>query len=167
MRPATAAASGLCVIISVVWPSSLFETEQHLQHGIGVLRVQVPRRLVGQHDRRPRDEGSGNRHPLLLASAQFVRTMIEPALDRQHFAQMIQILAVHRYPICTRSSPAYLVGNLDIAHRRNCRQKVEFLEDKPDPVLPQLRSLASFSEAKSTPSITTRPSVARVKPPSR
>ena len=88
IRPAIAAASGLCVIIRVVWPSSRLERTQHIQHGVGVLGVQVAGGLVGQHNGRPRDERPGNGHALLLAAAQLRGPVIEPPLDRQHVAKM-------------------------------------------------------------------------------
>jgi hypothetical protein len=93
MRLAIEAASGLWVIISVVWPSSRFD-EQHLQHGVGVLGVQVAGGLVGQHNGRPRNQRARNGHPLLLAAAQLRGPVLEPPLNRQQIAQMVEILQV-------------------------------------------------------------------------
>jgi hypothetical protein len=75
---------------------------------------------------------------------------------------VVQVLRVQRF-----GAPADVVRNLDVAHGRERRQQVELLKDEADAVLAQRVRSASLSVAKSTPSMTTRPVVAWVRPPSR
>ena len=52
--------------------------QQHVQHGIGVLRIQVAGWLVGQHNRRPRNQRPRDRHALLFAAAQLRGPVLQP-----------------------------------------------------------------------------------------
>src|SRR5581483_3079079 len=98
-----------------------------IEHGLGVLRIQVAGRLIGQHDGGPGNEGAGDGYPLLFAAAQFGGPVIKPATDREQLAEMVKILEVQRL-----LAAADGVRNLDIAHGREGRQQVEFLKDKAD-----------------------------------
>ena len=159
MRPAIEAASGLWVIISVVWPSSRLERTSIDSTASELLVSRLPvgssaSTIAGRADHRPR-----NGHTLLLAAAQLAGTMRQTPLDREQIAEVVEIGAVERL-----LAPAHRVGDLDIAHRRQRRQQVELLEDEADAMLAQPVRSPSESWAKSTPSMTTRPSVALRQP---
>jgi hypothetical protein len=51
-------------------PQPLVQVLEEAQDHPAVGGVEVPRGLVGEHDRRIVDEGPGDRHPLLLARRQ-------------------------------------------------------------------------------------------------
>ena len=55
---------------------------EHLRaHLAAHLDVEVAERLVEQHDRRPRRDRSGDRHPLLLPARQLVRVALRVRLQ--------------------------------------------------------------------------------------
>ena len=116
---------------------------EHTEHRVGVLGVQIPSRLVGQHDGRARDEGAGDGHPLLLTAAQLRGPMLEPPADRQHLTEMVEISPVERL-----LASADRIGNLDVSHCRERGQQVELLENKADAVLAELGALSIAERGK-------------------
>ena len=70
IRVAIDAASGLWVIMRVVWPNSRFDLRSMRQDGFGVFGVQVAGGLVCQDYCRAGNEGGGNGYTLLFAAAQ-------------------------------------------------------------------------------------------------
>ena len=63
---------------------------QHLQHRVGVLRVQVAGGLVRKNDSGARDQRTGNGDALLLAAGQFAGPAVQPRLDTQQLCQVLQ-----------------------------------------------------------------------------
>ena len=57
-------------------------------------RVEVAGRLVGEHDRRPRDERAGDRHALLLAAGELGRAVAEALREADLVGQLAHPLAV-------------------------------------------------------------------------
>src|SRR3984957_720296 len=113
--------------------------EQHLQHRLRVLRVEIASRLVGQHDGRPRDQRPRNGYALLLAAAQLRRAMAETALYGKEVAQVVEIFPVHWL-----GAPADGIGDLDVSHGGERGKQVELLEDEADtvPAKPGPRAVA-------------------------
>ena len=99
--------------------------------------VEVAGRLVGEHDRRPPDEGPGDRHPLPLASGELGR------LERRAVGQAdpFERLVGARVPLGGGDAGVeHPVGDV-LAHRGVLGQE-ELLEDEPDLPGPQPRHLA-------------------------
>ena len=71
-RGSRAAIARSWVITTMVAPSALSSVEQVQDRGAGGA-VEVAGGLVGQHDRRPADQGAGDGHPLALAARQLRR----------------------------------------------------------------------------------------------
>ena len=78
MRSAITAARASCVTITVVWPYVVDRVPQQLEDLAAGLRVEVAGRLVGEEDRRPRDERARERDALLLAAGELGRAMRAP-----------------------------------------------------------------------------------------
>ena len=97
-------------------------------------RVEVARRLVGEHDGRPRDERARDRDSLLLAAGELGRPVRETLREPD--------LAVSS---STHSRSGFVSGQLeredDVLLAREHRQQVEELEDEPDVLAPELRQL--------------------------
>ena len=78
MRSAIAAARGSCVTITVVWPYSSTECLKQVEDLAARLRVEVAGRLVGEDDRRARDERARDRDALLLSAGELGRAVLAP-----------------------------------------------------------------------------------------
>ena len=99
--------------------------------------VEVAGRLVGEHDRRPPDEGPGDRHPLPLASGELGR--LERRAVRE--ADLLERLIGARVPLGGRGAGVeHPVGDV-LAHRGVLGQE-ELLKDEADLPGPQARQLA-------------------------
>ena len=100
-----------------------------------VRRVEVAGRLVGEHDRRPRDERAGDRDALLLAAGELRRAVAEP-LRR---GRPCRISSSH--PLGVRLAAGEREREHDVLGRREHRQQVEELEDEADVLAAQEREL--------------------------
>jgi hypothetical protein len=67
-----------CLIESVV------QLAKHLQHQIGILRVEIAGWLVRQNYRRTIHDGPSQRHALLLSPRQFKRFVMHLILQAEH-----------------------------------------------------------------------------------
>ena len=63
---------------------------QELEDAGARLRVEVAGRLVGEHDRRPRDERAGDRDALLLAARELGRTVVAPVGQPDPLQQVLE-----------------------------------------------------------------------------
>ena len=108
---------------------------QQFEHVVGGLRVEVAGRLVGEHDRRARDQRARDGDALLLAAGQLGRAVVQAVADADRVDQPVEPLAVGLAPGDRERQQDVLLG---VEHR----QQVEGLEDEADPVAAQLRQLA-------------------------
>ena len=99
--------------------------------------VEVPGRLVGEHDRRPPDEGPGDRHPLPLPAGEL------GGLERRALGEADPFERLVRAPVPLGGGDAGVeqpVG--DVLPHRGVFGQEELLEDEPDLPGPQQRQLA-------------------------
>src|SRR5687768_8917527 len=108
------------------------------------LRVEVPRRLVGQDERRPIDEGAGDRRPLLLAAGQLVRARVHAMRELDPFEKLERAGA--------RLGRIGLRGverrQQHVLEDRRARQQVEALEDIADLAVADRRQLLLVEAAR-------------------
>src|SRR5919197_1327489 len=93
-------------------------------------RVEVAGRLVGEHDRRPRGEGAGDGHALLLPAGHLARTVLA-ALGQPDLGDQLVV------PAWLGLAAGDLERQEDVLLRREHRQQVEELEDEADVIAPQ------------------------------
>lgn len=103
---------------------------EHAEDGVGVFGVEIAGWLVGKDDGGPGDECSGDGDALLLASGEFIGTVVEATIDAQHVGELIEEWLV--YLFFGRAEVGDIVGDFDVAHGREGRQEVEALEDEAD-----------------------------------
>ena len=96
---------------------------QHLQYRGGILGVEVSGRLVGQHNRRFVDQGSGQGDALLFAAAQFAGAVIEAFVDAKQPGDIPEV-----FRIVLRRIAGNVEGNLNIVAGRKRGQQVELLK---------------------------------------
>ena len=101
--------------------------EQAIDHQATGRRVEVTRRLVGQQQLWPGDEGAGDRHALLLAAGQLPGIMSQALVE-----------ADCRGPVDRNLERIAAAGELerksDVFERRHRRDQVEGLEHDPDAI---------------------------------
>src|SRR5437867_10153955 len=107
----------------------LIQSLKDSHHFDAGLRIEVPGRLVGEHDRGVVDQGARDRDALLLTARQLVRMMIRtvPETDQREHVQRA-LVALGRF----HSAAAVQQRQLDVVERRGARQQVESLEHEPD-----------------------------------
>ena len=76
MRPQRAAMPGSWVMSIKVVPPSGTECEEQIHHAAASFDVKTAGRFIRQQQARPRREGSGDRHALLLAAGELSRSMM-------------------------------------------------------------------------------------------
>ncbi len=69
-------------------PRAAIQLEHDLDDPCARLRVEVPRRLVGEKNLRPVDESTGERDPLLFAAGKLRRIMIDPLRESDALEQI-------------------------------------------------------------------------------
>ncbi len=105
----------------------LVQGQQQLQNRGAVLRVEVPRRLVGQQDERIVGQSSRNRHPLALAAAELGGMVREAVPQAHHVRQLVGPLQA--LPLV----PTLVVHrDLDVLDDVELLDQVERLEDESD-----------------------------------
>ena len=90
--------------------------------------VEGGERLVEEYDGRPRRQGTGQRHPLLLAAGQLVRVAAGQVAQPDQLEHLGDPAAPRRGAGASRSSP-----KRDVAGRRQVREQRVVLEDQADP----------------------------------
>ena len=115
--------------------TALVEVGQERHHDRLVDRVEVPRRLVGEDQRRLVDQRPGDADPLLLASGELARQMAQP-LAQAHPAQRLLGLAAVGHAVD-------VLGEHDVLQRGEVGDQMELLEDQADRPLPVARQLAA------------------------
>lgn len=63
---------------------SIVQLAKHLQHYLGILRVEIAGRFVSQDDCRTIDDGARQGHALLLAAGKLKRFVVHLVLEPQH-----------------------------------------------------------------------------------
>src|SRR5690606_40456100 len=99
------------------------------------LAVEVPRRLVGQHDGRVVYERARQRHPLPLAAGELPRPVGEPVGDAEAGPEVIE--AAGRLVSPSRD----LGGQQHDLARSEVGYQLERLEEEPEAVPPEGRKL--------------------------
>jgi len=102
-----------------------------------LLRIQVARRLVRQDDRRLVQQRPRNRHALLLAAGQRVRSMVRPLLQVHDRQQL-----VHPLPAPGQRLSVHQQRQRDVLTGRQRRQQVVLLKHDPQPATPKDRPRA-------------------------
>jgi hypothetical protein len=69
----------------------LVQVAQNLEHGFGVLGVEVAGGLVGQQNGRVVDDGARDGHALLLAAGERVGLVIQPAGDAEQAQHLVEL----------------------------------------------------------------------------
>ena len=108
---------------------------QQVEHVAARLRVEVAGRLVGEHDRRARDQRARDRDPLSLAAGQLVRPVLAPVAEADGLDQRLEPGLVRLVAADPDRQQDVLLGVQD-------RQQVVALEDEADLLAPQQRELA-------------------------
>src|SRR5215472_7240459 len=104
------------------------ELVEHFHERGRVARVQVPRRLVAQQQARPVHQRPRNRDPLGLPARQRGGQCVEPASH----PDLVEGTGRRPEPVAARRLVVEL-GDQHVLQRRAVGQKVERLEDDPDP----------------------------------
>ena len=94
------------------------------------LRVEVAGRLVGEHDRGPRDQRAGDRHPLLLPAGQLGGTVREPVAEPDRVDERGE-------PLVVDLRAGERQRQRDVLVRGQDRDQVVGLEDEAELVAPQ------------------------------
>ena len=115
-------------------PEAAVERREERQDGARRLLVEVPRRLVGEDQTRPRDESARDRHALLLAARQRPRGMLR-AVGKPHGVQGGPDLP---RPLRARQGQEQQ-RQLDVLVGREHRDEVVLLEDEPHRPRPPAR----------------------------
>ena len=121
-------------------PVVLGRRAEELEDLVARGRVEVPGRLVREHDRRPRDERPRDRDPLLLAAGELGRPVASPIGDPEPLQQVLQERLVGLHAGDRERQD-------DVLLRGQHRQQVEELEDEADVLAPQQRDLAVAERA--------------------
>jgi hypothetical protein len=118
------------VTITVAWPSVVHGVAQQGKDLAAGRRVQVARRLVGEHHRRAGDERAGDGHALLLAARELGRAVAEAVGQADLLDEFVE-------PLRVRLAAGQLERQGDVLGRGEHREQVEELEDEADVVAPQ------------------------------
>ena len=118
-----------------VHAGGLLQQPQHLAAGPG---VQVAGGLVGEHEVGRRREGAGDRHALLLAAGELMRSVPEPVPEAQHVDEPVDAGAFAG----GGPTPVEVEGEEDVRLHVEGGHEVERLEHEADPAAAQDRQLA-------------------------
>src|SRR5947209_5829578 len=109
------------------YPALAVEALENLHDLDRGARIKIPRRLVGEDERRVVDECARDRHALLLSARQLVRVV--PLAPRESD----RVQRSDRAPVSlARLDAGVEHRQLDVLKRRGARQKVEALEDEAE-----------------------------------
>ena len=109
------------------------EVGQQVQDGVGVTRVEVAGRLVGQQQCRPADHRPGDRDPLLLADGKLSGFLVGEIGQSPTFPP--------HFDLPVEGLLANLQRQRYVSSGTDRRQQVEPLKDKADRLPPQSRAL--------------------------
>ncbi len=114
-------------VISDDRPAVGVQLAEHRHHLLRRGRVEVARRLVGEHQRRVRHDRPGERDALLLAARQLVREVAAAVGQPDRVERLDRPLS----PL-PRLNARVEQRQLDVRERRRARDQVEGLEDEAD-----------------------------------
>src|SRR2546423_10085193 len=115
-------------------PVRLDRVAEQLEDLAARRRVEVAGRLVGEPDRRARDERPGDRDTLLLAAGELARPVGAPIAEADLAGELLE-------PTLLRLLAGDRQREHDVLLRRQHREQVEELEDEADVLTPELRQL--------------------------
>src|SRR6266851_5653348 len=121
----------------------MVETANYVHDLGGVLRVQVPGRLVGKQDRGIVHEGARDSDALLLSAGKLVRIVLLAAMQSHHFEQF------RGAPLALACPGGVEQWQFDVLVRES---RLKLWKTKPMRRLRIAASSSSLSEATSTPS---------------
>ncbi len=101
---------------------------KHVHHGFAVLRVEVPRGLVGKKNRRIARERACHRNALLLPTRELRREVAEPMCHADAFERLHHGLAA----CVAREALAIGQRQLDVLIDIEIADEIERLEDEAD-----------------------------------
>ena len=116
-------------------PQPPVQVAQNLQHGLRILRVEIPGGLVGQQNRRVIHNRPRNRHALLLAAGERIRFVIQPLPDPQQAQHFLE------FGFRLRGRAPDVARHRDVVARRQVGQQVEFLEHESHRAFAHARAL--------------------------
>ncbi len=100
----------------------------------GRVRVQLPGGLVGEDDARPRRQGAGGGHPLLLAARELGGAVLEALAQVEGVDHLL-------HPVAVGLAAGDVQRQTDVLERVEGRHQVERLEDEADLVATDLGDL--------------------------
>src|SRR5579885_2890674 len=108
------------------------QRSHHVQDSLGILAVQIPRRLISQQNLGFADDGACNCHPLLFAPGKGVGAMVQPVGDAEHFHDHLKTMRIEAVAMNMLSQLNILLG---------CErgEQVEALKDKANFMPPEAR----------------------------
>src|SRR5579885_1282519 len=111
------------------------QRSHHVQDSLGILAVQIPRRLISQQNLGFADDGACNCHPLLFAPGKGVGAMVQPVGDAEHFHDHLKTMRIEAVAMNMLSQLNILLG---------CErgEQVEALKDKANFMPPEASPLA-------------------------
>ena len=115
-RGIDSAICGLWVTTTIVVPSAL-SSSSSARISSPVVRVEVPRRLVGEHDRGPPEHGARDRDALALAARERVRVVAEAVREPDAVERLARPLAPRR-----GIDAAVEQAARDVVERATCRR---------------------------------------------
>ena len=116
--------------------SELFvQLAQHFQHYIGIFRVEVAGRLVGEENLWLVDDGAGNGDSLLFAAGHFGWLVIQAAFEAQQFCHDVKTMRVEAVAV-------NILCDGDVAFRGHSGQQIEALKDETDFAAAELGAFA-------------------------
>jgi len=106
--------------------SAVMNLVKYVKDDLGGCRVQVASGLIGDNHFRFPDQGACNGNPLLLASRELARHMIESSGDAEPFREFSRVRTVRR----DYARGGELTREQDVVDHRDVRDKIEGLENK-------------------------------------
>ncbi len=141
MRWPCAATSGSCVTTMIVCPSSVQLVEQG-EDLDARLRIEIAGRLVGEQDRRVRDERARDRDALPLTARELVRQVMRAIGEADALEHALGL------GLALGEAHAAIDQRLhDVLQRRSARQQVEALEDEADLLIADVGELVLVQAA--------------------
>jgi hypothetical protein len=119
---------------------------QQLPHRSGVFRIEVPRRLVAQQQRRPVHQRPRNRDALPLAAGEFAGQVRRPAAQSDVLEQFVGSIRV-----VVRHLAAGELRQQDVFGGGALREQVVVLKDESDPRAAELGEQARIERERVDP----------------
>ena len=106
------------------------ETKEHFNNGLAGLGIEIPGRLIGEHDLRTMNEGAGKRDALLFPAGKLERIVIETVTEADLGEQVFRVL------LATGLATEFQ-RNQYVFDSREGRDQLEALENEADEAVPE------------------------------